>query len=262
MNFVRYFTIYLLRPMRMIALTALIIVGLVVVGLAFPSLAQTRRGWIVQRWTRAMLSILGIRLSIVGTPPVGMALIVANHVSWIDPFLLLACLPVRFVAKAEIQHWPLLGWLVAKAGTVFIQRDRQRDLSRVAQIFVTHLHQGTAVGLFPESTTSDGMQLLPFKSALFEVAISTAADCYPVALSYDNIAAIWIEDMGLLASIWRVMAQPYITAELIFCPAIRFQGQRRRDLASASKATIANALCQPVPHIQPEKLDDLPAAMR
>ena len=262
MNFFHYFAIYLLRPIRMIVLTALIIVGLVIVALAFPSLAQTQRSWIVRHWTRAMLSILGIRLSIIGVPPVGMALIVANHVSWIDPFLLLACFPVHFVAKAEIQHWPLLGWLVAKAGTVFIQRHRQRDLSRVAQIFVTHLHQGTAVGLFPESTTSDGTQLLPFKSALFEVAISTAADCYPVALRYDNVAAIWIEDMGLLASIWRVMAQPHIAAKLILCPVIRFQGQRRRELASASKAAIANALYPPVPHIQPEKPDDLPAAVR
>lgn len=261
MNFTRYFIIYVLRPLRVVALAGLMVAGLIMLALFSPWLGQARRGWIIQHWSKAMLGIIGVRLKVSGVPPNGMALIVANHVSWIDPFLLLACHPMRFVAKAEIQRWPVLGWLTTQAGTVFIRRDRQRDLAKVAQIFEAHLHDGTAVGVFPESTTSNGRQLLPFKAALFQVAISTAADCNPVALSYDNVAAIWIEDMELLSSVWRVMAQPRITAQIIFCPAIAYQGQHRRDLASASAAAIATALYPPVRRNRPEILDDLPALM-
>ena len=132
--------------------------------------------------------------------------------------------------------------------------------SPVAQAFVAYLNNGTAVGMFPESTTSDGTQLLPFKPALFQVAVSTAADCYPVALHYDNRAAIWIGDMGFLSSIWHIMAQPRIIASVNFCPPIHYQGQHRRELAAASASAIAIALSLPDPHNSPETPADLPAA--
>ena len=260
MLFTRYFTAYCVRPLRALGFTTLIIGGLVTLALVFPWLGQRQRGSITQSWSGLMLRSVGIHLHVTGTPPSAAALMVANHVSWADPFLLIACYPVHFVAKAEIRRWPVFGWLAAMAGTIFIQRERQRDLSNVAQAFVSHLNDGSAVGMFPESTTSDGTQLLPFKSALFQVAVSAGADCYPVALNYDHRAAIWIDDMGFLSSIWRVMAQPRITAHVHFCPAIPYQGQHRRDLAVASETAIANALSLPAPRIPPETPDDLPGA--
>ncbi|MHB1676420.1 MAG: lysophospholipid acyltransferase family protein [Sulfuriferula sp.] len=253
-----FFSAYMLRPLRIVFFIALIAAGLMILAFIFPYLSQLRRGRIIQGWTRVMLRTLGIRLQISGTPPVGAALMVANHVSWVDPFLLMARHAMCFVAKAEIRDWPVFGWLAAQAGTVFIRRDRLRDLVKVAQAFVAHLAAGSAVGLFPESTTTDGTRLLPFKAALFQVAINAKADCYPVAIHYDNSAAIWIEDMGLLSSFWRVMAQPRITAHITYCPAIRYQAQTRQNLASASASAIASALCLPVPHTPPEISADLP----
>jgi 1-acyl-sn-glycerol-3-phosphate acyltransferases len=257
MLFTRYFTVCCVRPLRVLAFLAMITGGLATLAFVFPMLGQKQRGNITRRWSKRMLRTLGIRLHVTGTPPSGAALLVANHVSWADPFVLIACYPVHFVAKAEIRRWPVFGWLAAQAGTIFIKRERQRDLADVARAFVSHLTDGSAVGMFPESTTSDGTKLLPFKPGLFQVAVSTAADCYPVALSYDRRAAIWVDDMGFLSSLWQVMAQPRITASVSFCPAIRYQGQHRRDLAVASEAAIANALSLPAPRIPPETLGDL-----
>ena len=156
MKSARLFSIFLVRPLRVLILSGHILIGLMMAALIFPWAGAASRGWFVGFWTKSMLHIVGISLHVSGTPPCGKALLVANHVSWVDPFLLLACLPVHFVAKAEIQSWPVLGWLVSKAGTVFIRRDRQRDLARVTEIFEAHLHDNAAVGLFPESTSSDG----------------------------------------------------------------------------------------------------------
>ena len=262
MSFSNYYSAYWLRPVRALGLILLIIIGLATLAFVFPWLNQKRRGLISQYWSRRLLRLMGIRLHITGTRPASAAVLVANHVSWADPFLLVACYPVQFVAKAEIRSWPIFGWIAAQGGTIFIQRERQRDLATVAQAFVAYLKHGTAVGMFPESTTSDGTQLLPFKPALFQVAVNTAADCYPVAIHYDNCAAIWTGDMGFVSSIWRIMAQPRINASVNFCSPIHYQGQHRRELAAASASAISAALSLPDPHSSPEIPADLPAAAR
>ena len=252
------FSAYWRRPLRLVALILLVVSGLIILALVFPFVSQLQRGKIISLWSQALLRTLGIRLQSTGSPPQRTALLVANHISWADPFLLMARHPLCFVAKAEIRHWPVLGWLAARAGTVFIRRDRLRDLLKVSQAFIHYLDTGTAVGLFPESTTSDGKRLLPFKSALFQVAINTRSDCVPIAIHYDHPAAIWIEDMGLLSSVWRVMGQAAITARIIYCPAIRYQDQSRQQMADASATAIASALCLPAPRTVPEIPADLP----
>ncbi len=257
-----FFSAYALRPMRLLFLIVLIVIGLSILAFVFPFLRQNQRHDTVLIWTRALLTILGIRVRSTGFPPDGPALLVANHVSWADPFLLMARHPMCFVAKAEIRDWPVLGWLTAQAGTVFIRRDRLRDLLNVSQAFMAQLEAGAAVGMFPESTTSDGKSLLPFKTALFQVAINARADCYPIAIRYDHPAAVWIEDMGLLSAVWSVMALKRVTAHIHYCPAIRFHGHDRHTLAQVSATAIANALCLSVPRNQSEISADLPVLMR
>lgn len=251
MNLRTLFTAYLLRPLRALALVALIIIGLVILATAFPWLTMARRERIMQKWSLALLYIVGMRLHIVGNPPRGAALVVANHVSWADPFVLIACSPVHFVAKAEIRSWPVFGWLAAQAGTIFIQRERARDLHKVTTSFAGALRAGRAVGMFPESTTTDGKQLLPFKPALFQVAIDANAPCQPVALQYQHDAAVWIDNMGFLSSIWRIMAVPQIPVVATYCaPVVPNSQMHRRDLAVASEAAIASALNLPAPRIE------------
>lgn len=253
-----FFSAFVRRPVRLLLLIGLIGVGLLILGLAFPFLPQHQREKTIMAWTGVLLKTLGIRVHRTGSAPSGAALLVANHISWADPFLLMAHHAMCFVAKAEIRDWPVLGWLAAQAGTVFIRRDRLRDLVNVSQTFIAHLEGGTAVGVFPESTTSDGKVLLPFKTALFQVAINARTDCYPVAIHYDRPEAIWIEDMGLLSSVWRLMALKQTTAHIHYCPVIPSRGHNRHTLAQASATAIANALCLPAGRNLFETPSDLP----
>ncbi len=247
------FTAYVLRPLRALALIALIVTGLIILATLFPLLSMRSREQVMQRWSQALLYIVGIRLRVIGDLPRGAALVVANHVSWADPFVLIACSPVHFVAKAEIRSWPVFGWLAAQAGTIFIQRERARDLHKVTKSFAGALRAGSAVGMFPESTTTNGKQLLPFKPALFHVAIEANVACQPVALRYEHDAAVWIDNMGFLSSIWRIMAVPQIPVVATYCvPVVPNSQMHRRDLAVASEAAIADVL-----HLSAPRIDEI-----
>ncbi|NOT18365.1 MAG: 1-acylglycerol-3-phosphate O-acyltransferase [Sulfuriferula sp.] len=251
MQLPQFLTAYLLRPLRVFALLLLIMAGLVILGTLFPLLAMPAREYIMQRWSQALIYIVGIRLRIVGDLPQTAALVVANHVSWADPFVLIACAPVHFVAKAEIRSWPVFGWLAAQAGTIFIQRERARDLHKVTHHFTLALQNGLSVGMFPESTTTDGKQLLPFKPALFQVAIEANVACQPVALRYEHEVAAWINNMGFISSIWRIMGVPQVPVVATYCvPIMPKQLTHRRDLACASETAIASALHLPAPRIE------------
>ena len=92
--------------------------------------------------------------------------------------------PARFVSKADVRHWPLLGWLVACGGTLFIERERKRDALRVVHQMAEALQAGETVAVFPEGTTSDGHGLLPFHANLLQAAIATETPVQPVALRY------------------------------------------------------------------------------
>jgi 1-acyl-sn-glycerol-3-phosphate acyltransferase len=124
-----------------------------------------RRQALIRRWSVALLAILHAELSINGWPPGGLAgnvLIVANHVSWLDIFVIDAVQPSRFVAKADLAHWPLLGRLIAGVGTLFIERGRGHDAHRISHQARAALESGDVVAIFPEGKTGDGRVLLPF----------------------------------------------------------------------------------------------------
>ncbi len=105
----------------------------------------------------ACSTLLGIRLVVQGTPPArGPVLLVANHLSWLDILAIHAARHVRFVSKADVQHWPLIGTLATGAGTLYIERERRRDAMRVVHHMTEALKSGDLIAVFPEGTTSDG----------------------------------------------------------------------------------------------------------
>ena len=117
-------------------------------------------------------------------------LVVANHVSWLDIFALHAVGPVRFIAKAEIERWPVLGGLVRGVGTLFIERARRHDTHRVNQEIARALAAGDIVAVFPEGTTTDGTALLPFKGSLLQPIIDAQGHVQPVAIRYRDADGI------------------------------------------------------------------------
>lgn len=248
---------WVVRPVRSVLLLLWLGAGLIILALAFPVLSISRQVSVSSRWSRALLLVLGVRMRVEGDVVPAGELVVANHVSWLDPFVLQAMGPMRFVAKAEILQWPVLGWFAKNAGTVFIRRERQRDVSHVVQRFEHCLSQGVSVAVFPEATTGDASHILPFKTGLFQVAIRAQVACVPVAIRYLQSTAIWIEDMSFTHSMWKVLGQARTDVIVRILPVIpSHQDSTRRDLAMACEQAIANALSLPVRRNQSEIPDD------
>ncbi len=143
--------------------------------------------YITQFVCRNGLRILGIGFHATGTPMAQVGGVVANHASWLDIFSLNARDRVYFVSKAEVAGWPGIGWLARAVGTVFIRRD-PRDAGKQKTVFEQRLQAGHRLLFFPEGTSSDGRQVLPFKPTLFAAFFSDALRdiCFvqPVSVTY------------------------------------------------------------------------------
>lgn len=250
----------MLRVLRLGGAVLVVLAGLLILAAIFPWASRALRQTLTMRWTRALLAALGIRMRVTGGLPhmAGGVMFAANHLSWLDPFLVLAQCPAHFVAKSEVRGWPVLGWLAAQSGTLFIERERRRDVGRISALFTELLHAGDNVALFPESTTGDGSALNPFKPALLQAACASNSHLCPVAIRYvdqaghPHKAPVWVGDMTFAESILRITAARGITAELIFCPCIAGAQQTRRALALQAQTAIASALSLPVRHTPPE----------
>ena len=170
----------------------------------------------------------------------------ANHVSWLDIAAIHAVAPqARFVSKADVLAWPLLGWLISGAGTLFIERERKRDALRVVHQVAEALQAGDTVAVFPEGTTGDGATLLPFHANLLQAAIATGTPVQCVALRYSDPAhrfspaVQFLGETTLLQSVWRIAVGRRACA--CMCDLLLPQGARhadRRALAEHLRAQI------------------------
>lgn len=226
--------------------------GLLTCALIFPLLDAKGREARIKRWSIRLLAICGVQVEIecrAGVlQPAARALIVANHVSWLDIFVINSLHPCRFVAKSDIRDWPLIGWLCAKTGTIFIARGRVRDVRRIFEGLVASIHAGEHVAFFPEGTTAAQGTLLPFHANLFEAAIDAEVPVQPYAVRYVDAqgklhaAADFIGDMTFAQSIVTILRAKKITARLAVLPTIESTGAHRRELADTTRRVISAAL--------------------
>lgn len=223
--------------------------GLATCALLFPWIGAARRDACIRSWSRDLLAICGVSLEQEGAA-LEHALVVSNHVSWLDIFVINALHPCRFVAKSEIRAWPVLGWLVAQAGTVFIARGNRRELRHIFKGLVDSLDLGQRVAFFPEGTTAAQGTLLPFHANLFEAAIDAKVSVQPYALEYlDAGGALhpsvdFVGDMTFGASIVAVLSGAPVRARLVCLAPIEARGAHRRDLAVDARAAVAHALAR------------------
>src|SRR5712664_3950848 len=204
--------------------------------LLVPRLSKQQRDERLQKWARKMLNRLGIELKIVGAPAqAGPMLLVSNHVSWVDIVALYVACPCRFVSKADVEHWPLIGALATGAGTLFMRRESRRDAMRIVHRMTKALKDGDVLAVFPEGTTSDGSSVLPFHSSLIQAAISADAPVQATALQILNSksgessqAVSYIGDESLVGSIWRTLCARQLCAVVTFgAPQLAFGRDRR-----------------------------------
>jgi len=214
--------------------------GLATIVFVFPRLSQAHRDARVQAWARRMLQLLGVGLQLHGQPPAaGPMLLVANHISWLDILVMHAARHCRFVSKADVKHWPLIGTLATGAGTLYIERESRRDAMRVVHQMAQRLQAGDVLAVFPEGTTSDGIDLLPFHANLIQAAVTADAPVQPVALQFvdtrsgsTSLAPCYIGDDTLVGSVWRTLTGEPVTALVSFGVPQRAQGRDRRAWAA------------------------------
>lgn len=237
---------------RGIWLAAHLLAGMALVLLMALDFTRRLRPEPLTRWWNAgLLRVLGVRVVVRGRPIAGAQLLVCNHVSWVDISVIAAHNLSRFVSKAEVQDWPVAGWLASAAGSFYIRRGAG-GTKQLIQAMAAHLRQGGAVTLFPEGTTSDGDGLLRFQPRLFAAAIEADCPVQPAALRYsraangENIAA-YIGDQSLVDNLRRLLLERELTVELSYCEPVRPQpGQDRAGLAQAAQAAICAVVA---PHL-------------
>jgi lyso-ornithine lipid O-acyltransferase len=175
----------------------------------------------LQSACRRSLRVFQVDLRVTGPIP-SRGLLVCNHLSYLDILVLAATAPCIFVSKCEVKRWPVFGWFASLAGTLFLQRDKRSDVARMIREMRRELDSGALVVLFPEGTTSDGREVLPFKSSLFEPA---TIHLYPLSAGFieyglnDGDVAeevCYWKDMTLLPHLFNLFSKRSLEARLHF----------------------------------------------
>jgi 1-acyl-sn-glycerol-3-phosphate acyltransferase len=226
-----------------------LLAGLATCAFVFPWARRGLRDAATRRWSRRLLAICNVRVEAApGVPALEHALFVANHISWLDIFVINSLHPCRFVAKAEIRAWPIVGWLAAAAGTVFIARGNRRELRHIFKGIVSVLGQGERVAFFPEGTVARQGSVLPFHANLFEAAIDARVALQPCALAYLDEAGDWHHgvdytgDVSFVDSIVTILKGPPVRARVACLAPLEGAGAHRRELAQAAHDAIQAAL--------------------
>jgi 1-acyl-sn-glycerol-3-phosphate acyltransferase len=237
--------------------------GLFTAAVIFPFQTAERRNRTIQRWSVNLLGLLRVHLHVHGAPDGRRPLmLVANHVSWLDIFAINSVIPVRFVAKAEVRAWPMIGWLSERAGTLFIERARPRDAVRINAEVAVALRSGAVFAVFPEGTTTDGSTVLKFHSSLLEPALKAGAAILPVALcyeredgslcreaAYDGARSAWDALVG-------IVSESSVIVHVCLLPHILPCNRDRRTLALEARRAISLTLFPEAPRSRTETADD------
>lgn len=187
MSYVRLVVRAIALSVLTVAVYAVLLFGLAVTGRS----SRRRARWqalILHRWARIVASILGLRIDASCNAPAAPFLLVSNHLSYVDVIVFASQLHCVFVAKKDVESWPIIGTLCRSVGTIFIDRRNRRDLARVNDAIAQALEEGRGIILFAEGTSTNGTSVLPFRSSLLE---APAIQEFPVsyaAMSYRVLA--------------------------------------------------------------------------
>ncbi len=227
-----------------------------------------RRLRLKQSWSAALLDALGVEVEADLTHLAPGVLLVANHVSWIDIFVINAAVPAAFVSKEEVRRWPVIGWLAWKNDTVFLRRGSRGHARLINEEIAGILGQGKVVAVFPEGTTTDGRSLLHFHAALLQPALAAGRPVLPAAISYwelngeRSLAPRYDGEISLGQCTTAILKRPRIIARLVTTPLRGTRGEDRKQVAAAAREAIALAAGLPLASNPPEIPGGLPGALR
>lgn len=251
-----------------IALMVVVLTMLTLVSLPLQALA-IRFDWPIARflpwlWHRIACPLAGLRVIVRGTPASARPLmLVANHQSWADIIALGHVMPLSFIAKSEVRDWPAFGLLARLQRTIFVERDARHRTADQAHAIADRLTAGDAMVLFAEGTTSDGNEVLPFKTALFGAAQAAlrrsdagVVAIQPVAIAYVRAhglplgrffrpLAAWPGDVSLAPHLLRFLQEGAIDVEISFAEPIVFTGDSdRKAVARAAESAVRQMMAE------------------
>jgi 1-acyl-sn-glycerol-3-phosphate acyltransferase len=172
-----------------------------------------RKGWLSHVPAR-----LGLRMKVEGVPYHGTCLYVGNHITYIDPIVVLMHVDANVVAKAEIAKWPLVGLSANIVGTIFVKREEKSSREEAAKAISDALHHGKSILVFPEGTTSAGPGTIPFRRRSFDAAFIAGVPVQPIALWYENPKVAYIGDDTFLPHFFRLFRMKHLRGRVVFGP--------------------------------------------
>ncbi|HEN8709770.1 MULTISPECIES: lysophospholipid acyltransferase family protein [Pseudomonas] len=236
-----------LARLLLVLLFGMLMASVIAIGERMGMKASSERR---QRWTclfmKRLVAALPFDVRVIGELPKRPMLWVSNHVSWTDIPLLGMLLPLSFLSKAEVRHWPVAGWLAEKAGTLFIRRGGG-DSQRLREQISAQLGDARPLLIFPEGTTTDGRQLRTFHGRLLAGAIDQGVAVQPVAIEYlrngeADLVAPFIGDDDLVSHLMRLFAEPRAEVCIHLLQPISSVEKERAALAFQAQQAIHMAL--------------------
>lgn len=233
---------------RLIRFVLHLIYGLLL-AVPFPALGAKTQLRILRLWSTQLLEIMNVKIT--QAPPIhsiAAGMVVANHISWLDVCVLNTVVPTRFVAKAELKDWPVIGWLCSRAQTLFIERGKARAAARINLEVIKQIKEGFQFSVFPEGTTTDGSYVAAFHASLLQPAIDAGVRVQPLALAYFDAdgerskIAPYIGEMTFVESLWLILCAPNLQVQLSATAELNAAELDRRQLAQATKQQIESAL--------------------
>ncbi len=227
--------------------------GLIIAGCLFPALnllcpankAKTKRNTLKTHWLRRFSAIVNLCITKQGEPPEQGALLVSNHVSWLDIIVIGQYLPAYFVAKSDILSWPIIGYLSKQGGTIFIRRGDKKHIKATTEKMVWVLKQNSNIIAFPEGTTTSGDEVLSFHASLFQPALLTRSAIQPVALQYQGEAkqqAPFIGDDDFIPHLIKMLSLDKIEVHVSFLPVIKSLGRDRNSVGAEAREIISEKI--------------------
>lgn len=240
-------------------LAAFALILLLPVHLAWLAVGRGSGMAVARQWQRFVCKLIGIRVTVTGAPAAERPLLLlANHTSWLDIPILASVAPVSFIAKKEVANWPVVGFLAKAQRSVFVDRDRRHATGAHADEVAGRLSKGDIIVLFAEGTSSDGNQVLPFRSALVGAAqraieADGTATVQPVAIAYQRMLGLplgrqhrplvaWYGGTDLLPHLKRVLSQGGIDVHVVFGPAQTLTARDDRKAATQAAGTLVRRL--------------------
>lgn len=226
-------------------------VGLLIVASIWSLANNKTKMRLTKWWSGALLNKFGVQVIIYGKRPdeyLSNTMFLINHISWLDIYTINSIIPLQFIAKSDINNWPVLGYLVRKSGTIFINRNSRKDTSRIVDTTTQALSAGGNVGFFPEGTTTDGTVIERFKSSIVQAAINAKSTIYPVAIRYPlpnggiNTDIAYAGDTTMGEAIMHALKQKTTIAELHFLNPIKLPTANRQKLTQVAFDEIAKTL--------------------